>query len=472
MARHVRDNPLFVVLLAGGAALRLVTMLGFRPALWFGGDTDVYVRAAADLEPLASRPVGYSFLLRMLMPGHSFTLVVAVQHLLGLGVAVLVYLLLRRAGVLKSLAALLTTPLLFDAYQVQLEHLIMSDTLFGFLVVAAVAMLLWRPVPTPALAAAACLTLSLAAVTRTVGLPLLGLAVAYLLVRRAGWRGLACGLLAAAVPLVAYATWFHAAHGQFALSRADGVFLWSRTMTFADCSVLKPPPEEAVLCPENVPPEIRAERPAASRWIWNEWSPIQRAPGDLFSVQTNDVGRRFALRAIFGQPLDYAGAVARDTARAFSWVRQPHPGTYTVGFYEFDLADLPLPTEHSAGSVTVAEIARIYAPMPGTDSVPPYSSLIRKYQDYVFLRGPILALLLLAGLAGVLVRRRAVILFPWLVGVALLVAPPMLADFDHRYVLPAVPLLCLAAGLAAVRRSDHDVVVGGPVEGERRVLPV
>jgi hypothetical protein len=37
---------------------------------------------------------------------------------------------------------------------------------------------------------------------------------------------------------------------------------------------------------------------------------------------------------------------------------------------------------------------------------------------------------------------------PWLISVALIVAPAMTAEFDYRYVLPAAPFACLAAAMA------------------------
>ena len=45
-------------------------------------------------------------------------------------------------------------------------------------------------------------------------------------------------------------------------------------------------------------------------------------------------------------------------------------------------------------------------------------------------------------------------LLPWLTGVYLIVAPPMTAGFSYRYVLAAVPAVCLAAGLAFAGRGN------------------
>ena len=48
-------------------------------------------------------------------------------------------------------------------------------------------------------------------------------------------------------------------------------------------------------------------------------------------------------------------------------------------------------------------------------------------------------------------------MLPWVTAVALLVAPIVLADFDYRYLIPAIPFACLAAGLSfAPRRSARD----------------
>jgi hypothetical protein len=72
----------------------------------------------------------------------------------------------------------------------------------------------------------------------------------------------------------------------------------------------------------------------------------------------------------------------------------------------------------------------------------------------VFLPGSLLGVIMLIGAAGVIARWRrwgGVGLLPWLVAALLIVLPPMTAGFSYRYVLAAVPLACLAAGLAFTR---------------------
>ena len=56
---------------------------------------------------------------------------VALQHLVGLAMAVALYLMMRRHGVPRWLAAVATAPILLDAYQLQIEQTIMPDTVRG-----------------------------------------------------------------------------------------------------------------------------------------------------------------------------------------------------------------------------------------------------------------------------------------------------------------------------------------------------
>jgi 4-amino-4-deoxy-L-arabinose transferase-like glycosyltransferase len=88
--------------------------------------------------------------------------------------------------------------------------------------------------------------------------------------------------------------------------------------------------------------------------------------------------------------------------------------------------------------------------------VRPWSALLQLYQRVVYLRGPLLFLIVLLGAAGIASGWRrfsawgwgGLCLMPWLVAVALIVGPAMTAGFSYRYVLAAVPPACLAAGLA------------------------
>jgi len=96
-----------------------------------------------------------------------------------------------------------------------------------------------------------------------------------------------------------------------------------------------------------------------------------------------------------------------------------------------------------------------------TTEVQPWAHLLETYQKYIYLRGTLLGLIVLIGAAGVLARWRrwgGVGLLPWLVGVVLIVVPPMTSGFSYRYVLAAAPVACLAAGLAFTRRPDSKSV--------------
>ena len=67
-----------------------------------------------------------------------------------------------------------------------------------------------------------------------------------------------------AVPLVVYVAIFFSEHGQLNITDSSGLFLWSRTMSFANCAVIKPPPSLVPLCPENQPDHPAGLTPAWS----------------------------------------------------------------------------------------------------------------------------------------------------------------------------------------------------------------
>ncbi|GLW65694.1 hypothetical protein Arub01_39380 [Actinomadura rubrobrunea] len=454
------------VALALALAVRAVAMLGYPTALWFG-DSVGYLRVALTLEPSITRASAYGVMLLALRPLHSLAAVVAVQHLFGLLTAVLLYALVwrharaawpdrpLRPGLLGAAVAL---PVLFDGYQIQLEHLLLSETLFTFLLVAAITALLWNARVGVWTAAAAGLLLGLAGTTRSAGLPLLAIVLVWLVAggpaRRPRAAPAAALIAAFALPLLLYATWFKAVHGRFALTGTEKVFLYSRTAEFADCSIIKPRPELRDLCPRE-PPEGVSPAYAA---LWTDRSPFARLPGGKMGA--NRRAGEFAWAAIRAQPLDYARVVVRDTLRAFWWKRTVYPRLSTFRKYEF-------PDRTARLSKRQAKVARPYAHAAGPRRVvEPYAGWMRFYQDRVYLPGIGLGAVLAVAAAGMAARRgaRRRALLPWLVSAGLLVVPAATADFDYRYVLPAVPFGALAAALAFVPKRDAPAA---PAVGDR-----
>src|SRR5262249_40731126 len=153
-------------------------------------------------------------------------LLAVVQHVLGLAMAVVLYLVLRRRGVPRWLSALATAPILLDAYQVQIEQTIMPDVMFEACIVAGLAALLWQPRPPTASTPGGGLAPAPAAPARQVGEILILPALAYLLVSVPGWRHrLAQGAIlcaAFALPILAASTWSYVVIHQFGLAPYAG----------------------------------------------------------------------------------------------------------------------------------------------------------------------------------------------------------------------------------------------------------
>ncbi len=451
-------HRLFGVALLAGIAVRVITVLAFPPAFWFGGDSASYLGTALRLVPGQSRLSGYGIFLAAFRPFHHISVATTLQHVMGLLAAVMLYALLRRYGLPAWLATLVTLPLLLDAYLIQLEHEVLPTALFGFLVVTATTLVLWWRQDRPAWATiAAGLLLGVAAILWPVGLPLLIMyLVGYLILRRTGWRVLAATAVISVLPLGGYLMWFHGSQHRFAFSNSDGIFLWSRTMTFANCAIIKPPADLVALCAS----EPVSKRPAASSFIWKPDSPLNRVPGPKFSASKNSLALRFALHAIAAQPGSYAVDVLHDIGYSFTWDRAPHPSSSILRRYAFSDATQPwiASSAPTGGGHTVASDQRAYGATP-TRAVEPFAGWMRTYQRYVYLRGTLLGVILLIGLAGIVRAWRrggfrrlrdwgGPCLYPSASAVALLVVPVMTADFGVRYVLLAMPLALLAAGLA------------------------
>jgi len=136
----LRANPIAAGLLAVGLVLRVLAMMAYHPALLYV-DTLKYLYGAWP----GADPVGYTAILKPILLVGDLGTVALVQHVLGLAMAVAIYALLVRRGVPRWLSAIAMTPVLLDAYQLQIEQTIMPDVWFEAFVVAGVVLLLWRP---------------------------------------------------------------------------------------------------------------------------------------------------------------------------------------------------------------------------------------------------------------------------------------------------------------------------------------
>jgi hypothetical protein len=440
----------FLTLLALGVLLRAVVMVGYRPAIFYIDSFASYLLPLPTLDPTGQDPIGYDlYLLGPIARIGDLTAVVAVQHLLGLGIAVAGYALLRRKGAGRWLAALATAPVLLDAYQVQIEHNLMSDPLFEALLVAALVVLAWPARPGWPVVVAAGLLLGFAATVRQVGevmvLPLL----LYVLVAGGRWRHrLALGTAAVAcfaLPVAGYASYYHGFTGRYALSHAGADALYGRVATFVDCTGLDLPAEERILCPATP----RSGRPGPDYWAHDPASPffaLQQRSGD----RTDALARDFALRAIRHQPVDFLASVGADAGKVLSWARADQSATdptverwrYQTGFPTFP--DL----------VTIDSISQLSHQYGDGDpvAVMPVAQALRGYQLSVgYTPGPVLAVAVLLGLAG---WRRAPAALLFLAGGLLVLLAGDVVVFSWRYQLPGYLLLPIAGalGLAALRR--------------------
>ena len=493
LARPVVTNWQFSVVVLAAILVRIIVVLGYPPILWFN-DSYNYLYDAVAHVPDQIRPNGYPFFLDLLLPLHNAYPLALLQAAMGVVMGVAIYALLRHRGLPWWGAALPTLPVLFDSYELHIEHMVTADPLFIFLVTIAVVILCWSDRPSVLVMAIAGLFIGYAALVRSVGEPLLLVVLVSLLARRVGWRRLATVLIAGIVPIAAYMFWFHAYTGKYALTESSGTFLYGRVSTFAECAKIKPPADLKALC-DPTPPRLR---PVAGEYIWadNELGP-DPATTPLwklnhsddtslrFGPSVNGLTGKFAKDAILAQPLDYLRAVTHDTLHTFGWKRQPDPNNYSGNGPAFQfVSDAKLDTliPWWAGPEDPTELAQ-WAAQYGTDAparqtyaarqdlggpglgntrvVAPWARLIQMYQRYIFLRGTLLGLIVLIGVAGVLARWRrlgGIGLLPWLVGALLIVLPPMTAGFSYRYVLAAAPAACLAAGLAFARRPGSTSV--------------
>lgn len=457
-SRWLTEHRPFLIALLLGAALRVVVQLAFSPAL-VHSDGPAYLSFLNTFEPIPERPAGYSML--VLLPLSWMTdkvLAVAVtQHLMGLATAGLMYALLRRWGVGRWPATLATLPMLFDALQLVLEQTVLSDTLFELLLMLAVAVLGWHRHPPPAAALAAGVLLGASVTVRLVGEPLVLAGMAFCLLVGEGWRGRLAGATALtlgfALPVGAYATWYHQERGVYALSEFVGRSMYLRTTSFVDCSQLSVPDYQRVLCPA----EPLGQRRDPTYYAWHDLRTLPRLeppPG----TTPDQAMHEFAFDVIREQPVDYTLIVLRDFTLNFDLSRTDRFEFTTAPKWLFSSYVHPEPTERTRDALNE---------YGGDQLTPrhPYADALAVYQRVGYLPGPLLLGCLVQGLLGGLgigkarhSGMRSMCLLLTVTGAGLLLVPDLTADFSWRYQLPGLLLLPAGAalGFTALRGGQVD----------------
>jgi hypothetical protein len=460
----LREHRLIALLVAIGAAVRVLAMIAYAPALLFP-DSWGYIATGltGSFVGLPTvHPIGYPILIRLLtLPGRSLAELIAFQHLAALGVGIAVYAALIRSRLPRWAAAAAAALVLLDGYSITLEQYVMSDTFFTVGLVAALLLLAWPRLrsdrsPTPTLGRAVLVGVLVAGTTlvREVAPFTIPVVLIYLVWTRSGWRPPAAFLLAAVLPLLVYSALIDSRFHVFSMTATPGWTLYGRVAGFANCNGVRLEPAARKLC------ETRAQRathPSAPDWyIWGP-SPAQRLfhPGTQSVADvapTNRVLESFSRTMILQHPLDFVSATMSDFVRYLTPGAVPYNDAVSA-------TSLPRSTRREARSLITQR-----RDLPGLRlHVRAPAAFVRAYRGVLHVPRPVLALLALASLLAVCLRvpgRREIFL---IAGSALMVLLGTAATggFALRYLLPAAPLLAIGGAIATAQLLERRRAVRG-----------
>jgi hypothetical protein len=478
----VRQHWLISALLAAGLVLRVLAQLAYSPPI-------IYVDTLKYLYRLypGSEPLGYRYLLKLILVAGNLDAVALLQHVAGLGMAIALYAVLTRRGAARWLAALATAPVLLDAYQLQMEQMIMPDAWFEAMMVAGLVVLLWRPGAPVRFAAVAGLIFGVAATFKQQGELLILPALCYLLMApglraAGGWRPLlqsGAALTAAfLLPVVGYSSLSLAQNGHFRLAVHQS---WTgRFMGAVDCATLNVPPAARALCPtpaEQAMGPDNLEHSIKSPLHQGTMRPAVR--GRLIGELNSAVLRQQTGRV--------AVAIGHDWLRIFTASRAPASWATPVSRWQFQTTYPTAPKwVQVKGGVVIIGLQKLFGPfhyvkLPSGYGGPvrvdrPVASFLRSYQlDGGYTPGWLFGLCAVAGLAGSVlaiwrrgklgarlaapaVRDLGSACLAVTVTAAVVLLAPIAVEFSWRYMLPAVVtlppagVLGAAAIMAAFRR--------------------
>ena len=438
-----------------GLVLRVLAQFAYRPALFYIDSVKYLYNADGN------DPEGYKAPLRAILFVSNLDTVIALQHLLGLVMAVVIYRLLVRRGVSRWLAALAIAPVLLDAYELQMEQTIMPGTVFEGLIVAGLAILLWKPTSSWPRVVVAGLLLGTSATVAQVGEALILPAAIYLLAAGGSWRQ-ALGkavtvVVACAVPILLYCTGSYLLTGDFYLSHSGVTSLYGRTAAAVDCATIKLTPLQRGICPTP------AQQARGDDWLeFGAYAPVQHYYNTLPRAEVNSVISGFNHAVLTQQPLRLARAYVRDVLKIYSVVRHTDGGDAPISRWQFQ-QQFPYFANHASKPEVDAIVAQFGGGLPMVWH--PVADFLHSYQlDGGYTPGPLLLVLTLTGLAGsvVALRRRldlatrqlALACLLFFVSGAFLLLVSDLFVFSWRYQIPADVTLVPAGvlGIATLAR--------------------
>jgi hypothetical protein len=446
---HREHRGLGILLLLAVGVRALVAASYWPGLLW--GDSWTYADMAFRGAPVLAAPYpqsGYPLAIHLIsLPGRNVAAIVTIQHLAGLLTGVLVYATLVRLGARRRVALAAAALVLLSAGSVLLEQRVLSETFFSLALMGA-AFLTVATRRGPAALALAALLIAWAVTLRTAGLFVVPVWLAYVLVARVDRRVLANTAVFLALPLAAYAYWYHQGTGTFGFTQSDGWFLYGRVAAIADCKHDPVPAETRGLCSTaTLPPNRRTP----GDFVWDPDSPARHAY-DMFDSDLarrrhgNATLRQFAFTVIAHHPLDYARVVGDDFGRFFTDSPTLRP---EVGLARNATKDTSV--EQSYYAQTQARTFPDYVHPASTPGATAF------YEDWViappWLVGALgaLALVAVAALRRRLAHRREVLLLAGM-GLVVLLGSAATSEWQSRH-LVSVTAVIVAGGMLALSEA-------------------
>ena len=465
----VRRNKFATALIGAGLIMRVLVQAAYQPAIVYI-DTLKYLYGARP----GADPVAYKIPLKMILAlGGDLNTVELVQHLLGIAIAVAIYAVLVRRGAPRWLAALAMAPVLFDAYQLQAEAMIMPDVWFEAVVVAGLAVLLWQKRPTLPMLIIGAALLGGSTGVRQIGEVMIVPALVYAIVLGGGLPKVLVNVVSVTwaflAAMVLYMGASYVLMHQFHISYSSTGLTYGRMAAVADCATLNIPPPERLLCPT---PQQKAQGPD---WLQHSaQGPSHTLPAKLLVKYPNLAADTTVLESEFNhaverqQPLRVIGAILRDSVKVFALTRDTSPGDTPIWRWQFH-GYFPV-----FGQFVSLVGDRLYVKLPHRPAMPlsvayagsrqvnvdvPIARFLRSYQvNGGYTPGPLLLLCLLAGLAGSVLlafRRRitpaarelGLACITFLTAAVAVLAVSDVFEFSWRYQLPGIVILPAAGAL-------------------------